>query len=67
MRPKDKSFGTIASFTNILCSDMIERAGELVATTVPKVSISTSSSSLSSVTLGQAQNEHTRVFLKKSK
>ena len=67
MRSKDKSFRTISSFTNILCSDMIERADELVATTVPEVSISTSSSSLSSVTLGQAQSEHTRVFLKNKK
>ena len=58
-------FGTIAEFIDILCSDMLKRGKEeLGANLMPEVSLNTSSSSVSSMTMHQVIQGHTREYLK---
>ena len=65
---KDKHsnlFGTIADFINVLCNDMLNRGKEeLEANLMPVVSLNTSSSSVSSITVNQGIQGHTREYLK---
>ena len=58
-------FGTIADFINVLCSDMLNRGKEeLGANLMPEVSLNTSTSSVSSITVHQVVQGHTREYLK---
>ena len=62
-----KLFGTIADFINILCSDMLKRSKILGTNLAPEVSVHTSSSSISSLTVNEVKQCHTREYLKNKK
>ena len=55
-----KLFGTIADFINVLCSDILKKSKELGTNLVPEVSVNTLSSSISSLTVNEVKQCHTR-------
>ena len=67
LRTKNKLFETITGFSNVLCSDIIDTANGMQSTTLPQVTITNSTESLSSVTNGPIMYAHTRLFLKNKK